>query len=77
MTAYELLATNLSTLQILSEASVDVGDIKYIEMYKEYTRMAHEGHKMTYIAYYISEEYGINKATFYRVIKKFGQVIEL
>ncbi|MBP1615567.1 MAG: hypothetical protein H6Q13_3015 [Bacteroidetes bacterium] len=77
MTAYEILATNISTLQKLSEASVDVADIKYLEMYRDYTRMAHEGHKMTYIAYYISEEYGINKATFYRIIKKFGQVIEI
>ncbi|WP_071146150.1 hypothetical protein [Bacteroides ihuae] len=75
MTAYEILATNISTLQKLSEASIDVADIKYLEMYRDYTRMAQEGHKMTYIAYYISEEYGINKATFYRIIKKFGQVI--
>lgn len=77
MTAYELLATNISTLRILSEASIEVGDIRYIEMYKEYTRLVSEGHKMTYIAYYLSEEYGMNKATFYRVIKKFSQTIEL
>lgn len=34
MKAYELLYINRNTLRIMSEISLDVSDIKYLEMYK-------------------------------------------
>lgn len=37
MKAYELLYINRNTLRIMSEMSLDASDIKYLEMYKDYT----------------------------------------
>lgn len=39
MKAYELLYINRNTLRIMSEMSLDASDIKYLEMYKDYTRL--------------------------------------
>ena len=49
MKAYELLVLNKNLLQMMSDASLDVGDIKYIPVYQEYARLSEEGHKKTYI----------------------------
>lgn len=77
MTAYELLATHKTAIEYLSAASVDIQDVKYVEMYREYARLNGEGHKSTYIAYYLSEKYDINRSTFYRVIKRLAQRIDI
>ena len=45
MKAYELLYINRNTLRIMSEMSLDASDIKYLEMYKDYTCLTAEGHK--------------------------------
>lgn len=49
MKAYELLILNKSLLQMMGDASLDVGDVKYIPVYQEYVRLSKEGHKKTYI----------------------------
>ena len=77
MTAYELLASNKSIIQQLSDASININDIRYITMYREYRDLQKEGHKITYIAYLLSEKYEINKATFYRVVNKFDKEIDV
>lgn len=45
MKAYELLILNKSLLQMMGDASLDVGDVKYIPVYQEYVRLSKEGHK--------------------------------
>lgn len=70
MKAYELLYINRNTLRISIEISLDVSDIKYLEMYKEYTRLTAEGHKKAYIMKYLSDEYNISERTIYRVIDR-------
>ena len=69
MKAYELLYINRNTLRIMSEMSLDASDIKYLEMYKDYTRLTAEGHKKAYIMQYLADEYSISERTIYRVIK--------
>ena len=59
MKAYELLILNKSLLQMMGDASLDVGDVKYIPVYQEYVRLSKEGHKKTYIMQYLSDEYNI------------------
>lgn len=36
MKAYELLYANRTALEMMSEVAVEVSDVKYLEMYKEY-----------------------------------------
>lgn len=55
MKAYELLYINRNTLRIMSEMSLDASDIKYLEMYKDYTRLTAEGHKKAYIMQYLAD----------------------
>lgn len=45
MNGYELLMLNRNVLQIMKDASLDIGDIKYLAMYQEYVRLSKEGHK--------------------------------
>ena len=72
MKAYELLILNKSLLQMMGDASLDVGDVKYIPVYQEYVRLSKEGHKKTYIMQYLSDEYNIAERTIYRIIDKFS-----
>lgn len=77
MNAFELLTIHRNVLELMSSVSIEVGDVKYIGMYKEYRHMVDDGHKMTYIVQYLSDEYGVGESTVYRVIKKFSEDVEL
>ena len=57
MKAYELLYINRNTLRIMSEMSLDASDIKYLEMYKDYTRLTAEGHKKAYIMQHFRKDH--------------------
>ena len=70
MKAFELLALNRSILQLMKDATLDISDIKYLSMYREYEKMTQEGHKKTYIVQYLSDEYDISCRNVYRVIEK-------
>ena len=70
MKAYELLILNKSLLQMMGDASLDVGDVKYIPVSKE-------GHKKTYIMQYLSDEYNIAERTIYRIIDKFSSKVDI
>ena len=39
MNAFELLTIHRNVLELMSSVSIEVGDVKYIGMYKEYRRM--------------------------------------
>lgn len=58
-------------------ASIDVSDLKYLDLYKEYIRLKGEGHKKTYIMQYLSDEYGVTDRTIYRIIDKFSTEIDV
>lgn len=81
MTTYELLKANENLIsmmqQLMHQYGVTVSDIRYLEMYKEYIRMVDEGHKITYIIAYLSDEYKISNSTVYRVIDKFSSDVKV
>jgi len=77
MKAYELLLVNKTMIELLAKNDLDVGDVKYIEAYKDYSRLMAEGHKQLYVLQYIEDEYDISKSTIKRLIKKFGKGVEL
>nr|DAX49166.1 MAG TPA: type AsnC-type helix-turn-helix domain [Caudoviricetes sp.] len=76
MTQYELLKASVSLLAMLEKNSIDAKDVKYIDLYDEYTRLKGEGHKVGYIAYYLSQQYECSEATVYRVVKRMAQDIK-
>lgn len=76
MTQYELLKASVSLLAMFEKNSIDAKDVKYIDLYDEYTRLKSEGHKMGYIAYYLSQQYECSEATVYRVVKRMAQDIK-
>ena len=70
MTQFELMRTAESLLRVMNDNNIDVSDIKYMKMYDDYIRLKEEGHKVVYIVYYLSEQYGCGETTVYRVVKR-------
>lgn len=77
MTTYELMKLNEPLIQAMQQCAVEVGDLRYLEMYKEYLQMVKEGHKKTYIVAFLSDEYGVGQRTLYRVIERFSSDVDL
>ncbi len=76
MTAYEFLETHKGTMEALLDLPVQASDVRYLELYKDYQRLTEEGHKKTYILQYLSDEYGVEERTIYRIIRKFSVVVK-
>lgn len=70
MTQYEALRFAESALRMLTDGGVDAKDVKYLDMYDDFVRLSGEGHKRTYIMYYLAERYGCDRATIYRVVAR-------
>lgn len=77
MTAYELLSMNALALKVMCDKSLNVSDIKYLDLYKEYSLMIKEGHKKTYIMQYLSDQYNISERMVYSVIDKLSSNVDL
>lgn len=75
MTQYELIKTAESLLITLNANDIDVRDVKYLGLYSDFVRLKEEGHKVGYIAYYLSAQYECSEATVYRVIKRMARTI--
>lgn len=77
MTTYELLKINERLIMTMQQQTVELSDVRYLDMYKEYLRMVHEGHKKTYIIAFLSDEYRIGQRTLYRVIEKLSAEVPI
>lgn len=77
MNAYEFLSTHRSVLEQLQSLPVNPSDIRYIDLYRDYMRLKDEGHKKIYILQYLSDEYGVDERTIYRVMKKFSAKVDI
>ena len=77
MKQYELMKSAESILKLLAKNNIDIKDVERLRMYEDYARLKREGHKMTYIVYYLTEQYSIGAATVYRVAKRMEQDVSL
>jgi len=77
MTVYELLATNRNVIEVVRDMSVNVSDVKYVDMYREYAGLVKGGYKMTYIQVFLCEKYHISQTTFYQVVKRLGRELNI
>ena len=77
MTIYDLIKVYEGPMNVLNEANVNLTDVKYIDLYREFLSMKSEGHKLTYIVAFLMDEYSVGQATVYRIIDKFGKAVSI
>ena len=74
-TVAELLHLNERYFQLLHENGVRIEDVQYLDMYRDYKRLAADGLKPTYIVAHLSSEYDIPERTIYRVIARLSKPV--
>lgn len=77
MNVYEFLNTHKGVMEQLQTLPVQPSDVRYLELYKEYSHLMKEGHKKTYVLQYLSDEYSVDERTIYRVVKKFSTEVDM
>jgi hypothetical protein len=77
MNAYEFLLTHKGVMEQIQSLPIQPSDVRYLELYKEYSRLKDEGHKITYVLQYLSDEYNVDERTIYRIIKKFSTEVKM
>lgn len=77
MTKYEILKTCASVCEMLNKNGIHAADVRYVPLMEEFERMKSEGHKTSFIVYFLSQQYDIGEATIYRVIKKLSHNCKL
>lgn len=76
MNEYELLKCAESVCRKMADNGIKPEDVRYLPMYEDWKRLRKEGHKVRYISYYLSEQYGVGEATVYRIAKRFERSLE-
>lgn len=77
MTQYELIKSAESILRVVLANRVNVGDVMHLEAYDELCRLEREGHKKTFIVHYLSERFGMDVATLYRMAARMRREIDM
>lgn len=75
MTQYEILTLCESTLRRMVDNGIDAKDVRYLDLFRDYERLCAEGHKKTYILYYLSQQYDVDKVTIYRIAARMRKEI--
>jgi hypothetical protein len=71
MTKFELLSVNKDLLKAMDKNGIKPHHHKFIDLFKEYKKMASMGEKITYIVTLLSSTYGISERAIYRLIELF------
>ena len=70
MKVIELLKLNRELLTVCRSAGIRLDDVRYIELYNEYSRLLAEGEKITYIVAALSDKSGVCDRTVYDLIRR-------
>ena len=70
MKVIELLKLNRELLTVCRSAGIRLADVRYIELYNEYSRLLADGEKITYIVAALSDKYGVCERTVYDLIRR-------
>ncbi len=73
MTTYEYIKATATMVDTMDKNHITPKLFRYMEMYDTWRRLKGEGHKITWIIQYLSEQYGISRGTFRNVIRKMGE----
>lgn len=77
MTRYELLKALKPMLTTMARQGINQRDIIFLDLFEQYEKMLKEGNKVTYIVVHLGEVYHMDKATVFRVIKRFKENLSL
>ena len=59
-------------LMKLRAAGVRLDDVRYVDLYADYTSMRRDECKVSYIVAVLAERYGVSERKVYSVLKRFG-----
>lgn len=71
MKVIEILKLNRELLKFCRDAGIRLDDVRYIELYNEYSRLLADGEKTSYIVAVLAEKYGVCERTVYDLIRRF------
>lgn len=75
MTIYELIKANEYTLRQLFNNHVEVSNVKYLDMYREYKQQERDGVKRSFTLSYLADKYNVQERQVYRIIGKFDKTV--
>jgi hypothetical protein len=65
----DILEENKDFLTRLLEGGVQLEDLHYIPLFREFEKLRKDGFKVTYIVYHLCSEYGLCERTVWNIIK--------
>lgn len=71
MKVADLVKFSADMLKQLHENGIKVDDYKFLDMYREYERLKHEGNKTVFIVAKLSERFGVCERLVYKVLRRF------
>lgn len=71
MKVIELLKLNRGLLDVCNEAGIRLDDVRYIDLYNDYCRMAAQGDKVSYIVASLAERYHVCERKVYALVKRY------
>lgn len=71
MTKVEYIKAVAPIMATMQRNGIDVKMLRFLPMYEDWARLREEGHKQTWVAMYLAEQYAIGLTKFYRIINKF------
>lgn len=77
MKVIDVLVMAESLCRLLADNNIDPTDVRYIELYRDWVRMRAEGHKYSYIVYYLSIQYDVSESSVNRIVKRMNKEINI
>lgn len=77
MRAIDILTMAESICKLLADNCVDPTDVRYIALYEDWKRMKTEGHKYSYIVYYLSMQYEVSESSVNRIVKRMDKEVNI
>ena len=71
MKVFEILKFNRELIGRLKAAGVRLDDVRYVDLYADYTTMLADGYKVTYTMAVLAGKYGISERKSYSLVKRF------
>ena len=71
MKAHEIINFCKPFVEKILTTGINLNDIQYLDLYNDYVRMKKEGHKVTYLVAYLSEQYEVSERKVYQLVRSF------
>ena len=72
MKVFELINFSRELLMKLRAAGVRLDDVRYVDLYADYTSMRRDECKVSYIVAVLAGRYGVSERKVYSILKRFG-----